>query len=300
MRSRRLSRRTLLGGAAAATLAPRTYEFVAAQDTPSYQEEPVRWPNLILPHARLLSYYGFPGVPQMGILGEHSPEELYPILLDQALAYEEADPSKPVVMAYEVIASVAQRDPQADGSYLARISDDVVQEYVDFCEKRKLHLLLDMQYGRLTTEQELEAIAKWMEYPFVHPALDPEFSIEEGETPGVELGSIDGSDVTFAQQWVADFCATRGLPPTILIVHQFNVYSISNKDVIQPVDGVQFCLEVDGFGTPDMKLETYGVLTQNPIEFHGFKLWYSGEDDPMMSESDVVNLDPSPDVIIYQ
>jgi len=260
----------------------------------------VRWPRVILPHARLLSYYGFPGVPQMGILGAHSPEELYPVLLDQALAYEEVDPDKPVVMAYEVIASVAQRDPQADGSYLARISDDVVQEYVDFCEKRKLHLLLDMQYGRLTTEQELEAIAKWLEYPFVHPALDPEFSIEEGETPGVELGTIDGSDVTFAQEWCADFCATRGLPPKILIVHQFNVYSISNKDTIKPVDGVQFCLEVDGFGTPDMKLETYGVLTQDPIEFHGFKLWYSGEDDPMMTEEDVLNLDPSPDVIIYQ
>jgi hypothetical protein len=300
MRSRRFSRRAMLGGAAAASLAPRTYAFVAAQEQGSYQEEPVRWPNVILPHARLLSYYGFPGVPQMGVLGGYAPAELYPMLLDQALAYEEADSSKPVVMAYEVIASVAQRDPGTDGSYIARISDDVLQEYVDFCQKRKLHLLLDMQYGRLTTEEELNAIAKWLEYPFVHPALDPEFSIEEGETPGVELGSIDGSDVTFAQEWVADFCATRGLPPKILIVHQFNFYSISNKDTIRPVDGVQFCLEVDGFGTPDMKLETYSVLTQDPIEFHGFKLWYSGEDDPLMTEEQVVNLDPSPDVIIYQ
>ena len=53
-------------------------------------------------------------------------------------------------------------------------------------------------------------------------------------------------------------------------------------------------------GIPGLKVPTYGVLTQNPIEFHGFKLWYSGEDDPLMSEEDVVNLDPSPDVIIYQ
>lgn len=294
-----MSRRSLLGGAAAATLAPRTYEFVQAQEQASYQDEPIRWPNLILPHARLLSYYGFPNVPQMGILGQYSPEELYPILLDQTLAYEEVS-DKPVIMAYEVIASVAQRDPQSDGSYLARIPDDVVQEYVDFCEKRKLHLLLDMQYGRLTTEDELNAIAHWLEYPFVHPALDPEFSVNEGEVPGEVLGAIDGSDVTFAQEWLADFCATRGLPPKILIVHQFNWYSITNKDAIGPVDGVQFCLEVDGFGTPAMKLETYSVLTQDPIEFHGFKLWYSGEDDPLMSEADVLALDPSPDVIIYQ
>jgi hypothetical protein len=272
---------------------------VHAQETASWNEDPIRWPNVILPHARVLSYYGFPNVPQMGILGQYSPEELFPILLDQTLAYEEVS-DKPVLMAYEVIASVAQRDPQADNSYLARIPDSVVQEYVDFCEKRKLHLMLDMQYGRLTTEQELDAIAHWLEYPFVHPALDPEFSVEEGEVPGEVLGAIDGSDVTFAQEWLADFCATRGLPPKILVVHQFNWYSITNKDTIRPVDGVQFCLEVDGFGSPPMKLETYAVLTQDPIEFHGFKLWYSGEDDPLMTPEEVLALDPSPDFIIYQ
>ena len=291
----------MLGGAAAAPFAARRYQAVGAQEQlTNYQEEPIRWPNVILPHARVLSYYGFPGVPQMGILGQHSMEELYPILLDQTLAYEEADNSKPVMMAYEVIASVAQRDPQADGSYLARISDEVLQEYVDFCESHKLHLIIDVQYGRLTTEDELNAIAPWLEYPFVHPALDPEFSVEEGEVPGEVLGAIDGSDVTFAQEWLADFCRTRGLPPKILVVHQFNFYSITNKETIGPVDGVQFCLEVDGFGTPPMKLETYSVLTQDPIEFHGFKLWYSGEDDPLMTPEEVVALDPSPDVIIYQ
>lgn len=291
----------MLGGAAAAPFAARRYQSVSAQEQlTNYQEEPIRWPNVILPHTRVLSYYGFPGVPQMGILGQHSTEELYPLILDQALAYEEVDNSKPVLMAYEVIASVAQRDPQADGSYLARISDDVLQEYVDFCESHKLHLIIDVQYGRLTTEDELNAIAPWLEYPFVHPALDPEFSVEEGEVPGEVLGSIDASDVTYAQEWLADFCSTRGLPPKILVVHQFNWYSITNKEAISPVDGVQFCLEVDGFGAPAMKLETYSVLTQDPIEFHGFKLWYSGEDDPMMTPAEVVALDPPPDVVIYQ
>ena len=299
MRNRRLSRRAIIGTAAAAAIGPRTYDFVQAQNQPSFQDEPIRWPTVILPHARLLTYYGFPGVPEMGLLGAHSPEELYPILLDQALAYEEVDPSKPVLMAYEVIASVAQSEPQSDGSYLGRISSDVVMEYIEFCEKRKLHLVLDMQYGRLSTEEELEAIAPFLEYPFVHPALDPEFSIEEGEVPGQELGTIDAADVTFAQEWCADFCATRGLPPKILIVHQFNVYSISNKELIQPVDNVQFCLEVDGWGPPHMKLETYDVLARDPTEFLGFKLWYD-QDEPLMSEADVIGLDPSPDVIIYQ
>ena len=151
---RRISRRGLIGGAAAAAvIGPRTYDFALALENVSWQEDPLRWPSVILPHCRVLTYYGFPGVPEMGILGAYSPEELYTILLDQAMAYEDVDPERPVMMAYEVIASVAQRDPQADGSYLGRISSDVVQEYIDFCEKRKIHLILDMQYGRLSTEE---------------------------------------------------------------------------------------------------------------------------------------------------
>jgi len=296
-----LTRRGLIGGAAAAAaIGPRTYEFAKAQEDVSWQADPLRWPNVILPHCRVLTYYGFPAVPEMGILGQYSPEELYPILLDQAMAYEDVDPDRPVMMAYEVIASVAQRDPQEDGSYLGRISSDVVYEYIDFCQKRKLHLILDMQYGRLTTEDELNAIAEFLEYPFVHPALDPEFHVAEGETPGVDLGQIDASDITFAQEWCADFCATRGLPPKILIVHQFKTYSITNKEQVGPVDGVQFCLEIDGWGPPDEKLDTYGVLSNDPpIEFQGFKLWYD-QDVPLMSEQDVIDLEPTPDVIIYQ
>jgi len=59
-------------------------------------------------------------------------------------------------------------------------------------------------------------------------------------------------------------------------------------------------LEVDGWGPPDMKRDTYGVVIgPDPIEFHGFKLWYQ-QDDPLMTEAEVLALDPSPDLIIYQ
>jgi hypothetical protein len=75
---------------------------------------------------------------------------------------------------------------------------------------------------------------------------------------------------------------------------------VSNKEKITPIDGVLFVLEVDGFGTPDEKRLTYSVMTEEPIQFHGFKLWYSGEDDPLMTPEDVLSLDPIPDIVIYQ
>ncbi|MGI8477155.1 MAG: hypothetical protein ACR2OO_12395 [Thermomicrobiales bacterium] len=254
----------------------------------------------VLPANRILSYYGFPGNELMGILGEFDQKTVLAKLRRQAAAYEAADPSRPFKLAFEVIASVAQRDPQADGSYLAYTGADIVQRYIDFTKANDLLLILDVQFGRRSIQQELEAMSPYLEAEHVHIAIDPEFHVKEGEVPGENLGTIDAADVLYAQQTLADFAAQRGLAPKILVVHQFNYYSISNKDQIAPVDGVQFVLEVDGWGPPNEKRDTYGVIAAPPpIEFYGFKLWY-GQDDPLMTEAEVLALSPSPDIVIYQ
>jgi hypothetical protein len=59
-------------------------------------------------------------------------------------------------------------------------------------------------------------------------------------------------------------------------------------------------MEADGFGPPEDKLATYDVIiTKSEIEYNGFKLFYQ-QDDPLMSPADVLNLNPVPDIIIYQ
>jgi hypothetical protein len=259
-----------------------------------------RMKDAILPHYRILSYYGFPTNELMGILGEHDPTTLLGILQDQASAFDAVDSSRPLKLAFEVIASVAQRDAMADGSYLSYTARDYIDQYVEFTRENDLLLVLDMQFGRRTVQDEINAVIEWLAEPHVHLALDPEFSVNEGEVPGEVLGSIDASDVTFAQEFLANFATERELPPKILVVHQFNLFSISNREQIQPVEGVQFVLEVDGWGPPDMKRDTYGVVIgPDPIEYHGFKLWYR-QDEPLMTEAEVLALDPSPDLIIYQ
>lgn len=254
----------------------------------------------IFPTYRILSYYGFPGNEFMGILGEYSKSDLRKELVRQARDYEEADPDRPVKLAFEVIASVAQRDPQDNGSYLVYTDPDVIQEYVDYTAQHDMLLILDVQFGRTTVQQEIDQVREWLKYPHVHLALDAEFAIKEGETPGVDLGSLDAEDVLYAQEEMVKISQQSGIPPKILILHQFNYYTVTNKENIKPMDGVQFVLEVDGFGTPDEKRLTYSVMTENPIEYHGFKLWYSGEDDPLMTAEEVIALDPSPDIVIYQ
>jgi hypothetical protein len=254
----------------------------------------------ILPKYRILSYYGFPGNEFMGILGKYSKSDLRKELVRQARAYEAADPDRPVKLAFEMMASIAHREPQDDGSYHSHTDPKLIDEYADYTAKHGMLLILDVQFGRSTVREEIDFVREWLKLPHVHLALDAEFAVKEGATPGVDLGSLDARDVRYAQREMVEIAAEAGIPPKILILHQFNYYSVSNKEQIRPMDGVQFVLEVDGFGTPDEKRLTYSVMTENPIQFHGFKLWYSGEDNPLMTPDDVLALNPVPDIVIYQ
>jgi hypothetical protein len=291
---------------------------VTTSETDALQELPVATPDdeeagqqiadstaalegAIFPAYRVVSYYGFPGEASMGILGEYEKEQLLEILREQAAEYEAVDPSRPVKLALEVITSVAQGWEGEDGDYLAYIGRDMLMEYVDFTAQNDILLILDMQFGRKTVQEEFEAVREFLLYPHVHLALDPEFSIDEGEAPGAHLGQIDAVDVQYAMEELAALSVENSLPPKLLIVHQFVEQSITNREQIQLVPGVQFVLEVDGFGTPDAKRETYAVITAgSPSEFFGFKLWYNLQDDPLMTPAEVLALDPSPDLIIYQ
>lgn len=254
----------------------------------------------LLPTYRILSYYGFPGEVNMGVLGEYDMPTLLERLKTQAAEYEAVD-DRPYKLAFEVIASVAQQYEGEDGDHLAYIGADQVQEYIDFTAANDMLLILDVQFGRRTVQQEVEAMTPYLKYPHVHLALDPEFAVDEGEVPGTVIGSIDAADVLYAQQALAQISAENDLPPKLLIVHQFTESSISNRETITQIPGVQFVLEVDGFGAPDEKRATYALLTGGEaFEFHGFKLWYNGQDDPIMTPEEVLALDPQPDLIIYQ
>lgn len=254
----------------------------------------------LLPQYRLLLFYGFPGNADMGILGEHDLNRLLELLREQAAAYEAADPSRPVKIAFEVIASVAQEEPQVDGSYLLDAPSSLLNEYADFARENDILLFFDVQIGRRTVATEVEGLRPWLELPFVHLALDPEFAMREGQIPGEHIGQVDAADVTWTQNYLAGLSAELGLPPKVLIVHQFKLSMIENKDQIAPVAGVQLVIDMDGWGSPDLKRATYdAVITQHPIEFHGVKLFY-GQDQPVMTPEEVLELSPVPDLIIYQ
>ncbi len=314
-----LSRRQVVQGGAAAAVAPLLAGATASASEPAIFGDgtavmPVEGPRQqaairaigdgLLPANRILTYYGFPTNPYMGILGEYGVNDdldgLRDALLAQAAEYDAADPSSPVVIGFEVIASVAQEDAGSDGMFLVYTDPELIQQYVDYTAANGMVLFLDYQFGMHPVEDELDAFAPWLAYEHVHLALDPEFKMLPGEQPGVDLGSIIASDVTFAQETLAAACADLGLPPKVLVVHQFYYTMIQNKEELAPVLGVQLVIDMDGHGDPDLKRESYAVvIAQEPIEFHGVKLFYP-LDEPLMTAQEVVNLDPPPHWVCYQ
>ena len=257
-------------------------------------------PRALLPNYRVLSYYGHPLNDSMGILGEYGKEDLLAQLLDEKEAYEAADPSRPVMPAFEVIATVAQNWDPGDGTYLLQTGDDIIDDYVAFTRENGIHLILDLQIGHSTVADEIARVERWLVEPHVHVALDPEFAMGPGEIPGTAIGGIDAADVAVAQQAIAAIVAANDLPPKLLVVHRFTEGMITNAEAIEPVAGVQTVIEFDGFGEPASKLEGYELfITEGNPEFGGIKLFYQ-QDSPLLTPADIVALDPPPDLVIYQ
>lgn len=260
----------------------------------------IRMDEGLLPDHRLLMYYGFPEENRMGILGEFPPEELLPKLLAQMAEYEAVINDRPWKPGLELIASVAQRDPGPDGMYIADTGGHWLDMYTQFTEQNNMFLLLDVQMGLKTPKEDYEGLERWLRYDHVHLAIDPEFHVLPGQTPGIELGSITAADVAEAQEWLLYIANKYGTSRKMLLLHQFHVFSVQDKDQIQVVDGIDLVLNMDGWGPPWMKEETWNVVVkQQPIQFNGIKLFYR-QDEPLMTPAEIMALEPTPDVINYQ
>lgn len=260
----------------------------------------IRMSEGLLPDNRLLFYYGFPENDMMGILGEYSPEECLQLLREQAAEYEAADSSRPWKLGFELIASVAQGAPQDDNTYVADTDGEWLDLYTEFTAANDMVLLLDVQMGRKEPKEDYEGLERWLQYDHVHLGIDPEFKMWDDEVPGQVIGHVTGAQVTEAQQWLVDLANRYGTSRKTLVVHQFTPGMIEDKESIAPVDGVDLVIDMDGWGPPESKRTTWETVIQSdPIEYNAVKLFYR-QDDPLMSAADIMALEPTPDVVIYQ
>lgn len=253
----------------------------------------------ILGQARLLTYYGNPLSNRMGILGELSKEELVPRLRRLADEYERAG-SGPIKPALHLVATVAQDRPGPDGRWRARMPEAMIQEYVDLAAAHDMLVIVDIQIGHSDWPSEIEAMRRFLSKPHVHLAMDPEFDMSPGERPGDDLGHTPARDINHAIRYLAGLTSELNLPPKILIIHQFRHEMLPDKNRIEDDPRVDIAITMDGFGHKNDKIAVYNKLVRDQmVEYAGIKLFYR-QDIGVMTPKQILELAPSPRVIIYQ
>ena len=265
------------------------------------------YPNAdaILPFRRVVAYYGNFYSKQMGILGEYPTDRVLSMLSSTTAEWAVADPATPVVPAIHYIAVVAQASAGKEGKYILRMPDDQIEHALDMAKQIHGLLFLDVQVGMSTLERELPLLEKYLRMPQVHLAIDPELSMKYGNPPGTVIGTFDATDINYAAEYLAGLVDTYYLPPKILVVHRFTQAMVTNYKKIQTLPEVEIVMDMDGFGSKELKMGTYTlVIYPEPVQFTGIKLFYKNDTKPpstgILSPQEVLDLTPPPIYIQYQ
>ena len=74
-------------------------------------------------------------------------------------------------------------------------------------------MFLDIQTGHSTVAAELEPLVPFLQRPYVHLALDPEFAMKNGGVPGRRIGTLDAEDVNHAIEVLAEVVTSTSSRP---------------------------------------------------------------------------------------
>jgi hypothetical protein len=252
----------------------------------------------IFPDYTVVAFYGAPQTEELGALGIGSPAAAGRRLERQARPYRRG--GRPVLPAFELIATIVQAAPGDDGDHSLRQTPRTIRRYLQAARARRALLILDIQPGRAPFMREVRAFRRFLEEPEVSLALDPEWSMAPGELPGQQIGSTDAATVNRVSRYLSRIVRARNLPQKLLVVHRFTHDMIRGDRRLERHPGVALTVNVDGFGDQPNKISKYRAFTRGRRDrHHGFKLFYE-EDVNLMTPRQVLRLRPRPELVVYE
>ena len=260
----------------------------------------------ILPKYRIFAYYGNPHSKKMGALGQYPKEEMLQRLDNEIKNWKKADSTNtPIQPALHLVATTAQGLPGKDGGYRLRMSDKTIKKVLKWGNEHKAIVFLDIQRGHAPLGPEMQYMEKYLKLPFVHLGIDPEFSMVTGARPGSKIGSYDAADINQAVQFLSRVVRENKLPPKVLVVHRFTQGMVKNYKNIKLDPNVQIVMDMDGWGPPVLKKDSYhDYIQKEPVQYTGFKLFYDNDlrkpGSRIMTPKEVLSLTPVPMYIQYQ
>ena len=226
----------------------------------------------IFPGHLLVAYYGTAGTGALGVLGEGTPDRITTRLREAAKPFNAS--GRTVQIVYELIVTIVDAHPGADGDYNHDIARSHVERYIKAAHRNRALLVLDLQPGR---SDFLTVAKRWrwaLRDPWVGLAIDPEWRMAPGQIPARTIGQVNAGEINHVSKWLTRIAIERDQPQKIFMVHQFR------KDMVQNIDNVinrprlAMVQHVDGFGTQSQKLSTYRSVEQSDQFQMGFKLFY--------------------------
>ena len=266
---------------------------------------PAQLPGSILPEHRIVAYYGNPLSKKMGCLGEYDHAEMQRHLQREVAKWQQADPGHPVQPALHLVATVAQGAPGKAGLYRMVMPDKVVSEIYDLAKANHELLFIDIQTGHENIRTLLPRFEWILKNPDVHLGMDPEFNLcASRKVPGTKIGTYDAADINYAAGFLEGLVKKYHLPPKVFIVHRFTRNGVTNAKKIRPRPEVQIVMNMDGWGAPWLKRDSYrDYVVKEPVEYTGFKLFYHNDTkkgNPMLTPAEVMRLEPKPLYVQYQ
>jgi hypothetical protein len=253
----------------------------------------------------MVALYGFPGNTGLGALGEQ-PLDATVARAKQVAASYASLVDVPVVPAFEIIATVASASAGPDGDYSNESSVDFLRPWIDAAAANGIYVVLDLQPGRSDFLTKAKLYTDLLVRPNVGLALDPEWRVAPNSFPngvnGAGAGSVTANEINQTSQWLEDLTRSHKLPQKLLMLHQFRLDMITNRQAVKTdYDDLSIIIHADGYGSTGEKFNTWNTLhVGEPPNIHwGWKNFYT-EDHPTFTPQQTVAINPQPVFVSYQ
>ncbi|MDI3330083.1 MAG: hypothetical protein QJR09_05020 [Micrococcus sp.] len=255
----------------------------------------------LFPGRRMVALYGTPGTGSLGVLGEQDVDEAIARAAELAAEYQPYS-EEPVIPAFEIIATVATAAPGPTGDYSTPVERERLRTWVEAAGEADTYVVLDLQPGTMDFPTQARMFEDLLAQPHVGLALDPEWRLRPGQRHMHQIGQVSAAEVNEVTAWLAGLVAEHRLPEKLVILHQFQVRMIPDREDVQPRRGLVLMVHADGNGTPEQKFETWRALKEDlPAGMRlGWKNFIDEDRPTFTPERTMTMVTPRPWFVSYQ
>jgi len=256
---------------------------------------------LPLEDRRIVALYGSPDAPSLGLLGQQDDVATIARAREVAAHYEGAVDGRRVVPGLDMIATVASSAAEPTGDHSRRVPVGRLRRLVDLAGEAEMAVFLDLQPGRTSFLVQAQEYEELLREPHVHLALDPEWRLGPGERHLVRIGSVGAEEVQQVADWLAALVRRDRLPQKVLMIHQFTLGMLPDRDDITMPPELVGVVHVDGQGRLVTKDRTYAVISGGSEErwSWGWKN-FTRIDVPVATPEQSLDRSPVPVIVTYQ